>query len=1748
MTERGAKSEESDLTKKRASYKGRLTVFETHLNSLDVHSIEESEISELQLRISKIDSLYALYDEVQTRIECITDDFEAQLSARSDFENRYFKLLSKAQQITASHHKSRSNPSSESGSSRFNAIKLPTIQLPRFSGSYENWLEFHDTFCSLIHTNDDIDEINKFHYLRASLEGSAKVIIQSIEFSAVNYKIAWQLLCDRFNNKRLLIQNHVSALFNIEPIAKESSASIKRVIDQVNKNIRTLECLGEPTKHWDTLLIYIVTKKLDTKTLREWEERKGNFTKDEPITLQSFLNFMQNRADFIETLELSNNSTNTHTSLQKNTKLKSMVSVPSVNSSDNKSSFNPKSCPKCNEDHKLYNCPQFLALSNDARLRLLPNLKICFNCFNGGHYANHCKKPGCKICKRKHHTLVHVIDSNSKPVLQRERTERAPLPPSPAQTNSESNINLTLSANVTLAAHRQDEVLLSTALIKLYDLNCHEYIARALLDSGSTSCIMTESMYRKLNHPCSHIDKSILGINNVSSRITKRCRVPMKSLDESFSANLQCFVLPSITDKVPCHPVDLSYLNIPTNVCLADPNFHTPNSIDLIIGSDVFWDLLLLQRIKLGDGKPMLFETKLGWIVSGPLNSGSASLSSYPIMCNFINLTSASMNCNEDIQKQLTRFWQLEEVENKSDYSPEQKSCKNHFLNSTTRLKNGRFCVRIPLKQNPDVLGNSFQKAKQYFLSLERRLGKQPLLYKMYKEFMSEYVSLGHMTECEFNENAHYIPHHGVLRENSTTTKLRVVFHASFPTLSGVSFNNIQMVGPTVQDDLLSILLRFRQHKFVIAADVEKMYRQVTVHADDRYLQQIIWRETPDKPLRVFQLNTVTYGTASAPFLATMCLNQLSLECDDPKVKEIVAHDFYVDDLLTGGDDYSEVNDLRCKITSVLDSACMPLRKWKSNCADLMSDSINSSIDLNVGGNEPSKTLGLGWQTKDDCLCFSIGTTILSGTTKREMLSVISQVFDPLGLLAPVIISMKIMMQRLWLHKLSWDEALSQDIVEEWVSITQCLRVLNNIRVPRRVIIDSSRRVELHIFTDASERAYGACLYVRSISENGDIWVRLLVAKSRVAPLKPTTIPRLELCGALCGARLYKKVITALRVKVTRTVLWTDSTIVLGWLRMLPRKLQTFVRNRVGEIHELTGNCVWRHVPTAENPADYVSRGVNAESMQSLSMWWSGPSFLKTEDESTWPTNPSSLVTLPETETSSETSSELTCLFQVNKADNINYELINFNRFSNFKRLIRAVAYMLRFIEVCRKRPLTTNYLSENELSNALNVVIRVSQKESFPEYSELLKGKALPNKSSLLKFNAFIDKNKLMRVGGRLENSSYTYNKKHPILIQSTHRFTKLLFEFEHTKLMHAGPQLLLAIIKDNYWPIGGRSLAKVCYRLCLRCSRMKAKTTAPLMGNLPQQRIEPGGYPFENVGVDYAGPISSVNRKGRGCRIVKVYIAIFICFTTKAIHLELVGDLCSNTFLSALRRFVSRRGKPANLYSDNGTTFVGAYNDLSKFLKANCDSLSSDAASDGINFHFIPAYSPHFGGIWEAGVKSTKFHLQRVLGNCNLTYEELNTTLVQIEGILNSRPLTPLSSHPEDLMPLTPGHFLIGRPLVSLPARDHQNQSTNHLTRFQRIEQLRQHFWTRWSKEYVSELQQRTKWRSGDSNLKINSLVLLKEDNLPPLKWRLGRIVALYPGLDLISRVADIKTSTGIIRRSFSKICVLPEPNSSG
>ncbi|XP_011858572.1 PREDICTED: uncharacterized protein LOC105556109 [Vollenhovia emeryi] len=515
----------------------------------------------------------------------------------------------------------------------------------------------------------------------------------------------------------------------------------------------------------------------------------------------------------------------------------------------------------------------------------------------------------------------------------------------------------------------------------------------------------------------------------------------------------------------------------------------------------------------------------------------------------------------------------------------------------------GRYEVSLPFKGDPRELGESFGAAYGRLRSLERRFRRNKELYASYVQFMRDYESAGHMSLVDGGPAepvGNLLPHHGVCRGPEGYVKLRVVFDASCETSSGKSLNDILMVGPAIQQELVSIVARFRQHPYVLTADISQMYRQILLRTEDRRWQRILWRERSEEPARVYELNTVTYGTAAASFLAIRCLHQLADENQARAGASIVLkRDFYVDDMLTGAATIGELRQIKREIISILSSAGMRLHKWPSNVSDIVArvDTPNRML-----ASEEVKTLGLLWDPGCDEFVYQINLPAEEAMSKRKLLSMIAHIYDPLGLISPVTLKAKMLMQTLWKLKIEWDSQLPDHIQQQWRHYRRQLTDMPRIRVPRCLAGDSRGRMELHGFCDASQKAYGAAVYVCHVDSEGIRHVNLLCSKSRIAPPAATSIPRLELCGAVLLANLVSKMIQAWTVRFHEVVYWTDSTIVLHWINKESTHWKVFVGNRVAEIQTLSERNQWRHVDTSSNPADMITRGIEPESLASSSL------------------------------------------------------------------------------------------------------------------------------------------------------------------------------------------------------------------------------------------------------------------------------------------------------------------------------------------------------------------------------------------------------------------------------------------------------------------------------------------------------------------------------------------------------------------
>lgn len=420
---------------------------------------------------------------------------------------------------------------------------------------------------------------------------------------------------------------------------------------------------------------------------------------------------------------------------------------------------------------------------------------------------------------------------------------------------------------------------------------------------------------------------------------------------------------------------------------------------------------------------------------------------------------------------------------------------------------------------------------------------------------------------------------------------------------------------------------------------------------------------------------------------------------------------------------------------------------------------------------------------------------------------------------------------------------------------------------------------------------------------------------------------------------------------------------------------------------------------------------------------------------------------------------------------------------------------------------------------------------------------------SRLKWFHPFMSSEQLIRIGGRLGNTEGTYDCKHQIILPSSHMITILLARSYHIKHLHAAPQLLINLLRQRYWITGARKVAKLVVHRCVTCSRARPKMVQQLMAELPSSRAT-ASRPFTITGVDYWGPIqlAPIHRRASPR---KAYVAVFVCFSTKAVHIELVGDLSTPKFLQALRRFVSRRGLCSDLHSDNGRNFVGAAKELQELVRSKNyqESIGKECNTLGIRWHFNPPKASHFGGLWESAIRSAQKHFVRVLGPHTLPFDDMETLLCQIESCLNSRPIVPLSDDPSDYEPLTPGHFLIGTSLKAVPDNDLSSIPLDRLQKWHRVQKMFQDLWKRWHLEYLSTLQPRAKWCNPPIQILPDQLVVLRDENTEPMRWPMARILQVHPGSDGVVRVVTVQTPTGRYVRPVAKICLLPiaSPTSS-
>ena len=1156
----------------------------------------------------------------------------------------------------------------------------------------------------------------------------------------------------------------------------------------------------------------------------------------------------------------------------------------------------------------------------------------------------------------------------------------------------------------------------------------------------------------------------------------------------------------------------------------------------LLIGYDNPEALMPIDLIK---GEPYAVETKLGWTIIGELRNTLSiddQISSPSLTTTKTLMTSRSLEwegqdipqvvgnvyrttAQEATTADLLNLMESDFVERETGSKSQEDTQFIEFISEEIRVNEaGYYEMPLPFKNGDPRLPCNRSSAVVRLGSLKRQLLKDQRKRDLYSASMEKLLEQGHaerVPEDEIcSETRWYIPHHGVFNEKKPD-KIRVVFDCSAQH-KGTCLNDHLLQGPDLINPLIGVLLRFRKGKIAISCDIRQMYHQFYVREDHRDYFRFLWWENGDLDGQLvdYRMKVHIFGATSSPGCANFGLKRIAQDHQEvsQEAAKFLQEDFYVDDGLHSSDDVETATQILTGAREICEKAMMKLHKITSNNQELLThfpeEDLAQTSCRELGVDETSsveRILGLQWSTQEDIFTFP-NTSKEKPLTKRGMLSTVAALYDPLGFVSPLILKGRILLQKVCREKGDWDDPLPQFVVEPWKLWLQELSYLDQIKIPRSFIppvFGLPIKQELHHFSDASEAGYGQCSYLRLQDEQGRVHCSLVMAKSRVTPLKTTTIPRLELQAATLSVKMSKFLDDQLHIEGLRHYFWTDSSIVLAYLANKTKRFHVFVANRVGEILRQSKIEQWAHVPTEKNPADIASRGATATELDQ-STWYRGPEFLWQPEVA----RDQVAQVLPDNDP--EINVRATA---VTRHSSVQMDK-DFQHASSWRRLVGGMTTVFLKWSTSHKNSKMSRLELEEIVAKRL---IKAAQNEFLsnppPPLSNLMKQLSCQKNSE-----------GLVVVGGRSKKT-----ETNPVLLPKESHLTKLIVENTHKKQGHAGRTTTIHHIrKQGFWVIGFRRVVGHTIKHCSHCIRSHGKTMTQRMSDLPSERTSET-LPFHCCGLDCFGPFQVKDAR----KTLKRYGLIITCLSTRAVHIELLDDMTTDAFLNALRNVIAIRGNIRYIRSDRGTNFVGASRELRRaWVEMSKIPLRQALLKDHqCEWVFNSATASHTGGVWERLIRSARRILNGLLvqTNANLTTSTLRTLLYEVMAIMNSRPLSVESlEDPTGPLPLTPNHILTLKSSGVLPppgAFETADLDARKLWR--RVQHLADLFWERWRRSYLDTLQKRRKWQLVQPNLKVGDVVLMKDDNACRADWKMAIVVHVFFSEDGLVRRCRVKVA---------------------
>ena len=1656
-----------------------------------------------------------------------------------------------------------------------NAMLKP-MELPKFSGKAADYVQWRRRFLQVVNTS--WPEEYQMARLREALSGGqAYDLIADLLEGPGAYYAAWQELESWFGGSDRHLEQQIRELMNYPRVASERDVdSLQKYAVKLRSLIANMQLCGSSP---GAEMAIIATEKIPKTMLIRYFERYGNGNTDIQQLATWLLEKVKTARYATDRSESSDRpSPGGRKEQYRSTKQQSLLTTesPSRPPPPDKRPYRPpqqhqsgkQSCRKCTGPHRIEQCNQFKGMPVAKRKELVLMLGLCMCCLEAGHWARDCSRSGCSQCGGKHHQALHFSQKTESPPARQSSASVA----SPQVKKEATNTAVPATSTSTMASG-----LTSFMISPVKVSNGKATVtANVLLDSGSSCSYVSERLAKKLqlNGIAQKVSVGVIG-GKILQREMLIVRLRIQHQDSNAETELDAYVIPKVTADVPV--VDWNTAKTQwTHIADIDFPPVIRSGLDMLIGLNAP-RLHQADEERHGSHGPIARKTPIGWVCFGPVVQREPQSS-------HVTFHSADFVTSE-LDRVVKNFWSLDAVGMSSETSPsltvQEKTAEESTLRNL-QYEDGRFTVGIPWTngaREPDLTSGSNRKmAEHRLISLLRSLDRRPGLRVKYAGVLEDYLKKSYVRKVTTEEvelcgnNQWFLPHFPVVREDKVTTKVRVVYDAA-ARYNNISINDLMLPGPKLQNDLVRILLQFCMEPVVLIGDISEMFLQVSLIPSDRKYHRFLW-QSDQGMMEVYEFTRLAFGMKASPYLACRALLQTAEKFGhefDPVVTDIVQKSFYVDDLLRSLPEEQHAVQARIQTQTLLEKGGFKLRKWLSNSPTVMASippelQGTTSKPIEERGSavaSSTKTLGITWIMNGDCFTFQYANASPTKLTKRTVLSRMAALFDPRGHLAPFTIRAKLMFQESCIAGIGWDDELPPELGKAWRAWFSQFECLSTLRIRRcfKAELTGGVTTTLHVFTDASMVAYAAAVYVRTQDAGGNVVVTLAMAKARAAPIKRRSIPFLELQGAVLGTRLGKYVSSALGVSAEEVSYWTDSMNVMYWVRSLSRRFTVEVGNRISEIQQNSEPANWHHVPGKINPADLPSRGVAAQQLVDEDAWWTGPAFLSQEPED-WPQRE---ILVPAT---------LPCLLKKEQApitlhatmlhpDSMRLHPENY---SSWTRLVRITAWCRRFVarlksghqneerevhsqpvKVSPDKTVDVPSLTAGELLEAEYFWIGYAQREKYGDVVKILEqSKALPASSPLLKLCPRIEAHgdiNVMKVGGRLRTAHHlTSDFRSPIILPQ-HRVTELIIRQEDERCKHSiGTNHVLSNLADRFWLVKGKQMVKKYRTSCVGCQKIWRKPVEPVMGQLPNYRTEGPFLAFSNTAVDFAGPFYV--KRGRGRPQEKRYAALFTCLQSRACHLEMVSSLDAEGFKMALSRFCSRRGCPKMVLSDNGTNFVATERELRDAVATlEKSAFGLELAARGIEWKFNPPRAAHFGGVFERMVRAMKQVLQTTLYRADLTEEELNTALVQAEGLLNSRPLTVMSSDVNDARPLTPNHFLVGHVTVTTALEDDSDsvERTHPRRRWMCVQHLLRTVWKRWLREIVARLNIRGKWFREKRNVEVGNILLVLDDTVPRGRWPLGRVVAVYPGKDGVVRVVDVQVNGKVYRRSVHRLVPL-------